>query len=477
MPNIFTLSTLTTAFLLLLTNCTSSKISVPNLSAIYNAAAQDHGPERNPVILIPGILGSELRDPSENKIIWGKELSANANPQTAEGIRKISLPMKLGSPLSSLQDGMVSSDSVSSVRLLRTNIFGALKTYHNILGVLGVGGYYDETTAKREGVNYGKGHFTCFQFPYDWRHSSAESAAKLHDFIEEKRNYLQKVYWERYGIKKSNIKFDIVSHSMGGLVTRYFLRYGNQPLGNSGPLPKLDWRGAKSVDKVIIVSTPNLGSTDSLNSALYGLKLLPFFKRHSYPAAAIGSFPSIYELFPRPHQGTILDEATNQPVDLYSVDTWESNTWGLLSPDSEPHLAKLLPNTASPLERKKIARDHLDKCLQSAKRFHQALDRRSAKPKDLYIQLFIGDSQKTNTTATWNPKTGVYKTGGQDSGDTVVTRYSSLANLSWHSQKPTKRTLSAIPYDSAVFISDDHLGITKDKEFINNMLFTLLQKD
>ena len=35
----------------------STSLKPPDLGALYNRSAQYHGPERNPIVVIPGILG------------------------------------------------------------------------------------------------------------------------------------------------------------------------------------------------------------------------------------------------------------------------------------------------------------------------------------------------------------------------------------------------------------------------------------
>ena len=40
---------------------------VPDLGAIYNRTARYHDEPRNPVIVIPGILGSRLKDPRSGR--------------------------------------------------------------------------------------------------------------------------------------------------------------------------------------------------------------------------------------------------------------------------------------------------------------------------------------------------------------------------------------------------------------------------
>ena len=99
-------------------------------------------------------------------------------------------------------------------------------TYAYILGVLGVGGYRDQQLHEAGMVDWGDDHFTCFQFAYDWRRDLVESAKRLECFIKEKKRYVQEQIAIRFGIKDHDVQFNIVAHSMGGLVACYYLRYG-----------------------------------------------------------------------------------------------------------------------------------------------------------------------------------------------------------------------------------------------------------
>jgi len=67
--------------------------SGPDLRIVYNRAVQTHGPDRNPIIVIPGIVGSRLVDVSTRQTIWGAFDRSAANPGDAAGIRKIGLPL------------------------------------------------------------------------------------------------------------------------------------------------------------------------------------------------------------------------------------------------------------------------------------------------------------------------------------------------------------------------------------------------
>jgi hypothetical protein len=51
----------------------------PSLGGIYNQLAQHEDPYRNPVILIPGILGSRLVEKGSGVLVWGAFGSGNAD--------------------------------------------------------------------------------------------------------------------------------------------------------------------------------------------------------------------------------------------------------------------------------------------------------------------------------------------------------------------------------------------------------------
>jgi hypothetical protein len=108
-----------------------------------------------------------------------------------------------------------------------------LRAYMEILSALGVGGYRDESFGLAGAIDYGDDHFTCFQFDYDWRRDNVENAQRLKQFIDDKRDYVQAEIRSRYGIEQE-IHFDVVAHSMGGLLLRYFLRYGDADLPADG---------------------------------------------------------------------------------------------------------------------------------------------------------------------------------------------------------------------------------------------------
>ncbi len=90
---------------------------------------------------------------------------------------------------------------------------------------------YDGLWEGLKSVGYEEGK-NLFAFPYDWRKSNVESARLLGEKIEK--------ILEICGCEK----VDVVAHSMGGLVTRYYIQNINN----------------QTVDQLIFLGTPHLGA-------------------------------------------------------------------------------------------------------------------------------------------------------------------------------------------------------------------------
>ncbi len=450
---------------------------LPDLGGIYNRAASYHGPDRNPIIVIPGILGSNLRDAETGRQVWGAFQGNYANPSTPDGRRLIALPMKEGVPLRELRDGVRSDGALGHLKIELLGLPFEAEAYAHVLKTLGVGGYRDESLGLTGAIDYGDDHYTCFQFDYDWRRDNVENARRLHEFILQKRLYVQKEIEKRYGVKDKDVKFDIIAHSMGGLVARYYLRYGAADLPVDGSLLPITWAGRKHVDRMVLVGTPNAGSAHALTQLVEGIQFASVLPRYS--AAILCTFPSIFQLLPRTrHQPVIEASDPSMAIaeDLFDVALWERMKWGLVNPDEDAVLKDLLPESSDPVARRRIARDHLYKSLKRARQFHAALDSLDdSVPGGPVVSLIAGDAVPTTAVLALNRETGKLTEAVTAPGDGTVVRTSALLDErvggKW---SPTLR--SPIRWHHVTFLFTDHLGLTRDPGFTDNVLYALLEE-
>lgn len=459
---------------LVLLACASQPLEPP-LSIIYSPSASYHGPDRNPIIVIPGLLGSRLRDPGSGKLIWGAFDSEGVNPGSAEGFRLIALrtspPRAIGET-----EGMSETDGVlERIRIAVAGIPFVLRAYAEILATLGAGGYRDQSLGLGGDVDYGDAHFTCFQFAYDWRLDNVANARRLRDFIQEKRAYVQEQYKRQFGIASADVKFDIVAHSMGGLVTRYYLMFGGADLPADGSTPAPTWEGAKHVERAILVGTPNGGSLDALHALVegrdFGAPVVPVFR-----PTLLGTFPSLYQLLPRARFGAVVwagGEA--QPVDIFDPQVWQQLGWGLAATQAAGDLAVLMPEVADAGERLRLALDFQARALARAKQFMAALDQKASPPAGSELLLVVGDAIPTDARVAVARGTGALTVVAQAPGDGVVLRSSALLDERIGSEW---RPMLSSPMSVArtLFLPNEHLDLTRTPTFRDNVLYWLLEE-
>jgi len=467
-----TLSWLVSSLLAVLLGCSTGVTPLPDMGGIYNRAARWRDDLRNPVIVIPGVLGSKLVDPGSGRVVWGAFLGSYANPNRADGADLVALPMRPGAPLRALQDEVVSDGVLESVRVSLLGLPVEQQAYIGILRTLGVGGFRDEQLAQAGAIDYGTDHFTCFQFDYDWRRDNVENAHRLHAFILEKREYVKQELLKRYGIVRDDVRFDIVAHSMGGLLARYYLRYGTADLPEDGSLPPITWAGARHVERLVMVGTPNAGSVQSMQDLVEGTKLSFVLPR--YPAPLIGTMPAIYQLLPRTRHLAVRD-AAGTPLDVFDPAVWDRYGWGLASEQALPVLTQLLPLVESDAERRRIAREHLAKSLERAQRFHAALDVPAAPPPTTVLHLFAGDAQPTPAVVQVEDS-GALRIAAHGPGDETVLRSSAVMDerVALPDEEWTPGLVSPIAWRDVTFVFTNHLAMTRDPNFTDNVLYRLL---
>ncbi|MCA9466360.1 MAG: hypothetical protein KC643_13090, partial [Nitrospira sp.] len=116
-----------------------------------------------------------------------------------------------------------------------------------------------------------------FEFPYDWRLDNRIAAKQLES---KSHDWLRK--WKSFS-GNPEAKLVFVAHSMGGLVTRYFLEV---------------LEGWKITSKLLTLGTPYCGSIKALNFLCNGLKKSIGPIELINLSQLLRSFPSVYQLLP-----------------------------------------------------------------------------------------------------------------------------------------------------------------------------------
>lgn len=321
-----------------------------------------------PVIVIPGTTGSDLYNKKTGKQVW---FSTRRNKDD-----DIRLPITPN--LAANVDNLEARDILRAVKVAR--LLPEVEIYDRLIdGLTNRAGYRE---VKWNEAKAGDHVDTFFVFPYDWRRDNVESAQLLIKKIEELKKKLG----------RPRMKFNVVAHSMGGLISRYAAMYGDSDIPY-GPL-KPNWSGASHFNKVFLLGTPNEGSVSSLRALIEGYSYiggginLPFVRDISN--VDVFTIPSAYQLLP--HDGTVFaydDELKPIPIDIYEPRTWTEYGWDIWN-------GKKFAKDFSAAEQNN-AEIYFRAVLSRAKRFQEALNANTATKVPVSFYLMGGDCKETAT--------------------------------------------------------------------------------
>ncbi len=448
------------SFLLLLVTACSS-IPQPDLKRLYSNSFQY--PSDNPVIVLHGAFGSQLRDKQTLEDRW---------------------PGGAASILFSDFDYIGLSFDPETLEILPSNLeaykiadsFIGTDFYGKLISTLQEAGSYTRTKVGNP-ITDRKRRF--YVFVYDWRQDNVASAQKLGEFIEQ----------IRIDYNRPDLKVDIVAHSMGGLIARYFIRYGDKDVLNSNDFPATNL-GASKVRKVILVGTPNLGSVDALNNIIRGLPI----GIGNIPSEVLISMPSGFQLLPHPlntwlvtNDGKMLDR------DLFDINLWRSFQWSIFDPNVRQRIQQQFTNTEEAQNYLKNLERYFEKYLERGRRFVWSLTvALPFKPLD-YIMLG-GDCHNTPARILVEEVNGIsevrlfpdevknklsevdYEKLMLEPGDGTVTKASLLARTLLDPSSP-RPTFDYFPLDYSIIFCEKHSQLTGNLNLQNNLLHILLSAE
>ena len=358
---VFSLRTFTFC-LLLFTFAFNAYAQSPDLAKIFADSKNVKG--KRPIILIPGILGSELVNDETGEKVW-----FSLRRSKVDDLR---LPIVLDLKYS--RDNLIANDILRKVKVSR--FLSDYEVYKSIIQTLKNYGGYEEsswdTPPKRLEDKF-------FVFPYDWRQDNVRNARLLIQKIEELKRKS----------KKPNIKFNVIAHSMGGLITRYAAMYGNADLPRGKPRPT--WVGLKHFNKAFLLGTPNEGAASAFQTLLDGYGAvtgvnLPFVQ--DLTAIEVFTMPSLFQLMPHRNTYNFYDENLKSlKVNIYDPRVWKKYNWSIYG---EKNLSKYF--TTAEIGR---LESYLELVLLRAKKFHEAINAKSSKGNNFNISLIGSDCSNT----------------------------------------------------------------------------------
>src|SRR3989454_9289706 len=456
----------------------------PNLERIFASARAKTG--KRPVIIIPGILGTQLINSKTGEIVWPSALRSTDE-------RSI-LPMT--PDLAANRDDVVPGKIVETVRLAR--LLPEVYVYRDLLEALrNFGGYHEgDWNAPVEGGDQD----SFYVFAYDFRRDNVENARlpsnRLH-ILKEK-------------LHRPDLRFNILAHSMGGLIARYAAMYGDRDLPTAGDEIKPTWAGAADINKIVMLGVPNEGSADAFSTLIEGYSIteglrqrVPLLNRLTAEESITA--PATFQLLPHSNVVKFLDENL-QPLalDLYDPETWKRYGWSPINdPEYRRRYEKDGPGAEGSHSRKRSL-DELDAylaaALSRAKLFHAALDAPPVGDSPVTLLAIGGDCEETlnapiilrdskrNRWVTLTRPREYRTSSGQKitkravteamyaPGDGRVTRRSLLGEDLSGSRRTGAIFDSPLPLTYAIFGCDLHGALQKNRVLEDNALTALVNE-
>jgi pimeloyl-ACP methyl ester carboxylesterase len=456
--------------------CLTSPKGTPNLEDIFAPARERRG--KRPIIVIPGILGSELVHQKSGDLAWPAIFKT-----TEHG-----LALPLSPDPATNRDDLRAGKIIERLKFAR--VLPEVHVYRGLLDALRKYGGYREADWDVPPADGDQDTF--YVFSYDWRYDNVETARALIRRIEALKQRLN----------RPDLRFNIVAHSMGGLVARYAAMYGDADLPADGSPPVPTWAGAKHIRRIVMLGVPNEGSMDAFATILRGYSLteglrprLRLFSSLSREVAF--SCPSVYQLLPHAHSTHFIDENLQAlQVDLYDAANWEKYGW--IRPKQREAEQRLANNNGDAVESNASESRYLAHVLHRAKRFHEALDAFSTETPVAFFS-FAGDceetldapvllrDQKNNRWLTLTEPRDFRTTDGRKisrkdaikamymPGDGRVTRRSVLAQ-DLAGDREGQLFDAGLPITYAMFGCDLHGGLPNNKILQDNALTTLVSE-
>jgi len=319
-----------------------------------------------PIIFIPGLTGSQLINSKTGSIVWFKTRRSKTDD----------LRLPIGPDLKANRDSLVPGDIL---RDAKSTVFPRVDIYGGFLAALEQKGYREARWDRPPARGY---EDTVYVFPYDWRL----------DVVETSQLLLRKIESLKKTLGRPNLKFDIVAHSLGGMVAKYAAMYGSADLPRGDVAPTPTWAGSRNIARIIMLAPPNEGSMSAFRAMINGFDILGFQVKlpfvQNLSKFDVFTIPAAFELLPTKATFRVFDDELKPlDVDLYDPKTWDTYGW---NPINDKGFA-----TEFSAAEQKSSGAYFSVVLSRAKRLHEALDAQSVKPGPIPVDVIGSDCKDT----------------------------------------------------------------------------------
>lgn len=419
--------------------------------------------DQPPLILVPGAFGSSLRECSSGREIW----PVSDSRLLFSDYRELALPID---PATLEPD----ANDAEAYAVFREGL--GHDFYGGVIDMLRrVGGYERCVPGTPPRSSGGCGLYLDL---YDFRLDNVRAARGLADLIAR----------IRADRGDPRLKVDVVAHSNGGMVARYYVRHGAQELPATG-MPEPTYAGAAAIRRLLLVGTPSLGTLQPVLSLLRGEEI----GLRRIPPEVVATCTGITEMMPHPAVPWLIDlQGSRVDADLYDIATWRDFGWSLFDPNIAE---RTIANHGGGAEGRRyldMLREYLARNLVRGQQFANSFATRPD-PRDVPTWVFGGDCEPTlarlvvenvgNRCRARERVADIAAPAARDlerlmhePGDSVVTRSSLLGRRALDAAAPHGMEES-LQSAHTLFFCEQHQQLTGNASFQDNMLHALFSVD
>jgi len=325
------------------------------------AMAQSLDTEHTPVVVVPGVTGTRLRDPASQELIWG---SSRQLFRPHDGGYALALPLATGEPAgpSGRTHSQADYEPVGPIWQMR------LPGWTRMV--------YLPLRERFEATGFRLGELTAptaaddlFFFNYDWRYGNLDAVRRLDRQLEALSE------------ARGGLEVDLICQSNAAKICRWLVKYGTLDVeaaeagATAGDGSEGNARGRRSytIRKLILVGASNNGARRVLQLLNRGPKYVPVVGRRLYPETFFTIRP-LFEDLPADRDVLFFDASGKTiPIDLFEASNWAKYGWSIFGRAATKRLSKK-PRTDLFGERQDRL-DYLQRQLHEARRLQLLLGR------------------------------------------------------------------------------------------------------